>query len=189
MDLGLLLVGLHPHKLQLPLNGCSSQLGLLQSPGLEEHECIRFYVQGHRKVRRRQSIGGASHRLWTMVCPSNALFAQSLLTPLSMLYSAQVNMYFTCLTFRNKLTDQYVSSSFATMSWYVIHSYLIYMFWLYCSVKCQSTVGYNLLHKTVYCHIISIFCGKYTAQMCISSLEGMYSQVILCAASCMFKYW
>ena len=35
---------------------------------------------------------------------------------------------FTCLNFRNKLTDQYVSSSFATMSWYVIHSYLNYMF-------------------------------------------------------------
>ena len=38
--------------------------------------------QGRRKPLRRQSIGGASDCLWTMVCPSNALFAQNLRTPL-----------------------------------------------------------------------------------------------------------
>ena len=38
--------------------------------------------QGHRKVLRRQSIGGASDCLRTMTCPSNALFAQNLPTPL-----------------------------------------------------------------------------------------------------------
>ena len=37
---------------------------------------------GRRKVLRRQSIGGASDCLWTMTCPSNALFAQNLPTPL-----------------------------------------------------------------------------------------------------------
>ena len=39
-------------------------------------------TQGRRKPLRRQSIGGASDCLWTMVCPSNALFVQNLPTPL-----------------------------------------------------------------------------------------------------------
>ena len=38
--------------------------------------------QGRKKALRRQSIGGANHCLWTMACLSNALFAQSLPTPL-----------------------------------------------------------------------------------------------------------
>ena len=43
--------------------------------------------QGRRKPLRRQSIGRASDCWWTMVCPSNALFAQNLPTPLHVTYT------------------------------------------------------------------------------------------------------
>ena len=49
--------------------------------------------QGPRKALRRQSIAGASLWLWTVACPSNALFDQSLPTPLIWMNLLEVIMY------------------------------------------------------------------------------------------------
>ena len=40
------------------------------------------HCRGVWKTLRRQRIGGANHCLWTISCPSNALYTQNLQTPL-----------------------------------------------------------------------------------------------------------
>ena len=49
--------------------------GPLFSYSFLDEQTSAIMNQGRRKALRRQSIGGASDCLWTMVCPSNALFA------------------------------------------------------------------------------------------------------------------
>ena len=57
------------------------------------------FRQGRRKALRRQSIGGASDCLWTMVCPIHALFAHNLPTPLHFAICIIQNNAFQCTLF------------------------------------------------------------------------------------------